>query len=77
MGFARYLGVLLDENLSFLKHIQAVELKLSRNLGIIRKLKHVFLQKNPSSTLQRTSETSPAVLCHNLADNLQITPEET
>ena len=44
-SFARHLGVLLDENLSFLNHIQAVELKLSRDLGIIRKLKHVFPQK--------------------------------
>ena len=44
-GFARYLGVLLNKNLSFLNHIKAVELKLSRNLGIIRRLKHVFPQK--------------------------------
>ena len=34
--FAKYLGVLLDENLSFLQHIQAVELKISGNLGIIK-----------------------------------------
>ena len=44
-GYARYLGVLLDEKLSFVHHIHAVELKLSRNLGIIRKLKHTFPQK--------------------------------
>ena len=39
---AKYPGVLLDENLSFLHHIQAVELKISRNLSIIKKIKEQF-----------------------------------
>lgn len=43
--FAKYLGILLDENLSFVHHIQAVELKLSRNFGIIKKLKSALPQK--------------------------------
>ena len=76
-GFAMYLGVLLDKNFSFLNRIQAVELKLSRNRWHHQETEARISSKNPSSTLQRTSETSPAVLCHNLAVNLQITPEET
>ena len=40
--YERFLGILLDENLSFRNHIKIVQAKLSRNLGIIRKLKHIF-----------------------------------
>ena len=44
-GCAKYLAVIVDENLSFLPHIHAVELKLSRNLGIMKKLKQTFPRK--------------------------------
>ena len=44
-GCAKYLGIIVDENLSFLPHIPAVELKLSRNLGIMKKLKQTFPRK--------------------------------
>ena len=44
-GYAKYLGVIVDENLSFLPHIHAVESKLSRNLGIMKKLKQTFPRK--------------------------------
>ena len=44
-GHVRYLGVLIDENLSFRHHIASVETKLSRNLGILRKLSHHFPKK--------------------------------
>ena len=40
-GYAKYLGVIVDENLSLLPHIHAIELKLSRNLGTMKKLKHI------------------------------------
>ncbi|XP_065559597.1 uncharacterized protein LOC136026822 [Artemia franciscana] len=40
--FVRFLGILLDENLSFKRHIESMRLKVSRGLGIIRKLKRVF-----------------------------------
>lgn len=40
--YVRFLGILLDENLSFRNHIKMVQAKISRNLGIIRKLKHIF-----------------------------------
>lgn len=35
----KFLGVLLDENLSWKTHISAIENKVSRNLGILRKAK--------------------------------------
>ena len=44
-GCAKYLGVIVNENLSFVPCIYAVELKLSRNLGIMKKLKHTFPNK--------------------------------
>ena len=76
-GFAMCLGVAQDKSLSFLHHIEAVELKLSHNLGIIKKLKYTFPQKNPSSTLQQTSEVSSPVLFDNLAVNVQIRRQKT
>jgi hypothetical protein len=36
------LGVLLDENLSFKWHVRVIRVKVSRGLGIIRKLKSLF-----------------------------------
>ena len=42
---AKYLGVIVDENLSFLPHIHAIELRLSWNLGIMKKLKQTFPRK--------------------------------
>jgi len=45
--FLRYLGLLLDENLSFLHHLQSVELMISRNLGIKMKLKNTLPQETP------------------------------
>ena len=38
----RFLVILLDENLSFKHHCALVKLKLSRNLGVLRKLRHCF-----------------------------------
>ena len=40
--FIRFLEILLDENLSFKRHIESMRLKVSRGLGIVRKLKRVF-----------------------------------
>lgn len=40
----RYLGVLIDSKLSYHPHIKALELKLSRALGILNKLKQVLPQ---------------------------------
>ena len=41
-GHVRFLGILLDENLSFKHHIDLIKMKVCRNLGILRKLKHIF-----------------------------------
>ena len=49
-GFARYLDVLLDEKLSFLNHIQAVELKLSQSWHH-QEIEARISSKNPSSAL--------------------------
>ena len=40
--YVRFLGILLDENLSFKHHIDLIKMKVSRSLGILRKLKHIF-----------------------------------
>ena len=44
----KYLGIIIDENLSFKYHVKAISRILSQNLGIIRKLKHFF----PSNVLR-------------------------
>ena len=46
--YVRFLGILLDENLSFKHHIGLINMKISRSLGILRKLKHIF----PGSVLK-------------------------
>ena len=38
----KYLGVLIDECLSFREHIDYISLKLTRNVGILRKLNYIF-----------------------------------
>ena len=38
----KYLGVLIDEYLSFREHIDYISLKLARNAGILRKLQYIF-----------------------------------
>ncbi len=40
----KYLGVLLDKNLSWKNHIQHVKLKLSKGIGILAKLRHYVPQ---------------------------------
>jgi len=40
--FVRFLGVLVDGNLSFRNRINLLRLKVSRNLGMIRKLRYIF-----------------------------------
>ena len=37
-----FLGILVDENLSFRNHITMIKVKFSWSLGIIRKLRHTF-----------------------------------
>ena len=41
----KYLGVIIDETLSFSEHVQCISSKVARNIGMIRKLKHQFPQK--------------------------------
>ena len=38
----RFLGILLDENLSFRNHVAMIRVKVSRSLGIIPKLRYTF-----------------------------------
>ena len=38
----RFLGILLDENHSFRNHVAMIRVKVSRSLGIIRKLRYTF-----------------------------------
>ena len=40
----KFLGVLIDENLTWKDHIDAISKRMSRNIGMINKLKH-FVQK--------------------------------
>ena len=46
--YVRFLGILVDENLSFKRHIDLIKMKICRSLGILRKLKHIF----PGSILE-------------------------
>ena len=41
-SYVRFLGILLDKNLSFKHYIDLIKMKVSRSLGILRKLKYIF-----------------------------------
>ena len=43
----KYLGILIDNKLNFKQHIQLVESKIAKSVGILNKLRHIF----PSSAL--------------------------
>lgn len=38
----KYLGIILDENLSFHKYVKTLSLKISRNIGMLTRLCHFF-----------------------------------
>ena len=41
----KYLGVLIDKNLSWKHHIDAIAIKISKNVGLIAKLRHYVPRK--------------------------------
>ena len=41
----KYLGVLIDKNLSRKHHIDAIATKISKNVGLIAKLRHYLPRK--------------------------------
>ena len=43
--FTKFLGVMLDENLTWKKHINLIENKISKNVGILYKTKYIINQK--------------------------------
>ena len=40
--YVRFLGILVDENISFKRQIDFIKMKICRSLGILRKLRHTF-----------------------------------
>ncbi len=40
VGYTKFLGVIIDENLTWKKHIDAISKTISRNAGMLTKLKH-------------------------------------
>ena len=46
---AKYLGIILDDNLSWQTHAQYINIKLSRAIGILFKLRHTL----PKQMLRR------------------------
>ena len=46
----KFLGVLLDENLSWKDHIKCIENKVAKNIGLLHRAK-LFLDKNSLLTL--------------------------
>ena len=43
--YIKYLGVLIDKNLSGKHHIDAIAAKISKNVGLIAKLRHYVPRK--------------------------------
>ena len=51
--FVRYLGIIIDNNLSWKHHIDDVAIKMSRTVGLICKLRH-FLPRHTLLTIYRS-----------------------
>ena len=51
--FVRYLGIIIDNNLSWKHHIDHVAIKMSRTVGLICKLRH-FLPRRTLLTIYRS-----------------------
>ena len=45
MEFVKYLGILIDNNVSWKNHIDHIAIKISRTVGLISKLRH-FVPKH-------------------------------
>ena len=43
----KYLGILIDNKLNFKQHIQLVESKIAKSVGILNKLRHIFPSSAP------------------------------
>ena len=65
--FAKHKGVLLDENLSFLHHIQVVELKIFPELWNNKETKGHFAARNTGLAIQRYYQNPFTILCNDLA----------
>ena len=42
----KYLGIVIDKNLTWKNHIDVIATKISRNIGLIAKLRHFLPRKN-------------------------------
>ena len=50
---AKFLGVIIDENLSWKNHINYIEGKIAKNIGIIKRVKYCLSEKT-MNTLYNT-----------------------
>ena len=48
---AKFLGVIIDENLTWKNHIEVVENKISKNIGVLYRASHLLDFKNLSKNL--------------------------
>ena len=51
----KFLGVIIDENITWNKHIELVENKISKNIGILYKPSHYLDKKSLKSIFLRYS----------------------
>ena len=69
--FIEFLGVLIDENLNWKKHIKYTENKKAKNLGLFYKAR-AFLERNASLALYYSYNTNLHKLCqYSLGQYLQ------
>ena len=68
----KYLGVIIDEHLSWKHHINYIALKISRNIGIISRLRHFVPLKTLLSILQLSNFSLYILRPHCLGPSFQI-----
>ena len=60
--FIKYLGVFLDEHLSWNNHVKSISLKLRRANGALSKLRH-YVSSNVLNTVYYAIFSLPYILC--------------
>ena len=56
-----FLGITLDQNITWKPHITKMAIKIARVIGVLHKLKHIFPQHDITNNLQLFNSTPPYI----------------
>ena len=60
-NYIKYLGICIDKNLNWAPHIQHINSKISKNLGILFRLRHFLTLNTPQTNILLTYLALPSL----------------